>query len=64
MKDTVLRFMGSDRGRVARVAVGSSLLTWGLTRLDTTAGKAAAVVALAPLLSGITDRCVLPTPSS
>ena len=64
MTDAVLRFMGSDRGRFARVAAGSSLLTWGLTALDTLPGKVAVVLSLAPLLSGVTNRCILPPPSS
>ena len=63
MTDAFLRFIGSDRGRIARVAVGSSLLTWGLTSLDSWPGRIAALLALAPLLSGLTGRCVLPPPS-
>ncbi|OZC01651.1 YgaP-like transmembrane domain [Rubricoccus marinus] len=63
MTDTFLRFMGSDRGRLARVAAGSSLFTWGLTALDTWPGRIAALAALAPLLSGLSNRCVLPPPS-
>lgn len=63
MSDALLRFIGSDRGRLTRVAVGSSLLTWGLTSLDTWPGRAAAMLSLAPLLTGLTNRCVLPPPS-
>ncbi len=63
MTDAFLRFIGSDRGRLARVAVGSSLLTWGLMSLDTWPGRIAAVLALAPLLTGLSNRCVLPPPS-
>lgn len=64
MRNKFLRFMASDRGRMTRVAVGSSLLTWGLTARTTTPGKVAALAALAPLLSGLSDRCVLPPPSN
>ena len=62
MRNAFLRFMSSDRGRLTRVAVGSSLLTWGLLSSATTPGKVASAVALAPLLSGLTDRFVPPSP--
>lgn len=64
MTDAVLRFMGSDRGRLARVAAGSGLLTWGLAARHTVPGKVAAALSLAPLLSGLTNRCILPPPSA
>ncbi|GAB5550133.1 MAG: hypothetical protein SangKO_098930 [Sandaracinaceae bacterium] len=64
MTDSFLRFMGSDRGRITRVAVGASLLTWGLMSLDRWPGRVASVAALAPLLTGLSDRCVLPPPSN
>ena len=64
MTNAFLRFMASDRGRMARVAVGAGLVTWGLTSRGSAAGKVAAVAGLAPLLSGLADRCVLPAPTN
>ncbi|MAQ94233.1 hypothetical protein B1759_06255 [Rubrivirga sp. SAORIC476] len=63
MIDAFLRFIGSDMGRLARVAVGASLLTWGLMSFGTWPGRVGAVLALAPLLTGFSNRCILPPPS-
>ena len=52
-------FMVSPAGRATRVVAGLGLLAWGLSRRDTTSGKATAALSLVPLAAGPFDVCVL-----
>ena len=64
MTDAFLRFMASGQGRALRIAAGAGLVAWGLSARRSTGGKVAALAGLAPLVTGLTDRCVLPAPTT
>jgi hypothetical protein len=51
--------MVSPAGRATRVAAGLGLLAYGLSRIQSPAGKAVAAVSLIPLGAGALDVCVL-----
>ena len=59
MTDAFVRFMVSPAGRATRVVAGAGLLTWGLARRNTSAGKTTATLALVPLAAGVFDVCVM-----
>ena len=50
--------IGSQPGRVLRIAVGGGAITWGLRRGDGR-GKAAAAAGAVPLAAGVSDVCLL-----
>jgi hypothetical protein len=50
--------IGSQPGRVLRVAAGSALIGWGLRRGDGR-GRAAAAAGVVPLAAGVADVCLL-----
>jgi membrane-associated protease RseP (regulator of RpoE activity) len=51
------RFVASNAGRVARIVLGVSLLTSGLSLFDRPAGLAVAAIGLVPLLTGALNLC-------
>ncbi len=52
-------FMNGTWGRLARVALGLALMTYGLAVVGGTAGLVLAAVGLVPLGLGLSGRCVL-----
>jgi Protein of unknown function (DUF2892) len=53
-----ISFMASSAGRLARIAAGAALITWGLLGIGGTTGVIVAVVGAVPLLAGLFDVCV------
>lgn len=50
--------IGSQPGRVLRVAAGTALISWGLRRGDGR-GRAVAAAGVVPLAAGAADVCLL-----
>lgn len=55
--DTLLRYIASPAGRLARVAIGTALIGTGLTQGRK--GLPLVAVGLLPLAMGATDSCLL-----
>jgi hypothetical protein len=58
-KDQFVCFMRGPRGRLARVALGITLIAVGLLAVGGTAGTIMAVFGLVPIASGATGICPL-----
>lgn len=56
---SLIHFMNTWVGRLARIALGLALIYAGLVVLGGTAGLLVAVIGLLPLVMGIVGRCLL-----
>ena len=56
---TLVNFMNSIAGRVARIALGLALVYVGLVSVGGTTGYVVAVIGLLPIALGLWGRCVL-----
>ena len=55
---SVIKFLGSNAGRIARIAAGIVLIALGVLVLGGTTGIVVAVIGAVPLLAGLFDVCV------
>ena len=55
----LLRFLGSQPGRVTRAAAGLALIGTGLFAIGGTGGILLVVVGVLPLAAGVLDFCLL-----
>jgi len=58
---TLVKFMTSSKGRVARMILGVILIALGQFVIKDTAGTVITVLALIPISGGIFDFCVVGT---
>lgn len=58
---TLVKFMTSSKGRVARIILGAILISLGQFIVKDTAGTVITVLALIPIAGGVFDFCVMGT---
>lgn len=56
---TLVGFMNSPVGRLARIGLGVGLIVVGFTVMEGAAGMALAVVGLVPIALGVSGRCMV-----